>query len=99
MRCLQEHIWKTSDINKPATRLWFWNVLSTHRRNLQNNVHVRLGLAEPAYVVLLKTAKLKVFIPRLLHALNEDDLDRRMKCCEWFRDMVQEDEAFVGKVV
>ena len=30
-------------------RLWFWNILNTHRRNLESNVPVRLGLAEPLY--------------------------------------------------
>ena len=38
----------------PRPRLWVWHVLSTHRRNVQNNLHVRLGLAEAVYVVLLK---------------------------------------------
>ena len=38
----------------PHPQLWFWNILSTNCRNLQSNVHARLGLTEPVYVVLLK---------------------------------------------
>jgi len=40
----------------------------------------------------------KVYIPRLLHAINDDDPDRRM-FCEWFQEMVNEDEEFVTKNV
>lgn len=57
------------------------------------------GVSRTSVRRIIKTAKLKVFIPRLLHALNEDDPDRRIQYCKWFRDMVQADEAFVEKVV
>ena len=40
-----------------------------------------------------------MFIPRLLHAINDDDLDRQMQFCEWFQQMVNEDEEFVMKIV
>ena len=48
---------------------------------------------------ILKSAKWEVYIPRLLHALNEDDTDRRLEYCEWFGSMMRDDEAFAGKVV
>ena len=48
---------------------------------------------------ILETARWKVFILRLLHALNEDDPDRRVRYCEWFQNMVRGDEEFVGKMV
>ncbi|KAJ4430364.1 hypothetical protein ANN_22580 [Periplaneta americana] len=60
---------------------------------------VRDGISRTSVRRIINTAKLKVFIPQLLNALNEDDPDRRMQYCEWFRNMVQEDEVFVGKVV
>ena len=50
-------------------------------------------------VSIFKTARWKVFIPRLLHALNEDDPDRRVQYCEWFQNMVREDEEFMGKMI
>jgi hypothetical protein len=34
-----------------------------------------------------------------LHAMNEDDPDRRVQYCEWFQHKVQEDGEFVGKIV
>jgi len=48
---------------------------------------------------ILKAFKWKVYIPRLLDAINEDDPDRRMQFCEWFQQMVNEDEEFVTKIV
>ena len=47
-----------------------------------------IGISRTSVRRTIKTAKLKVFIPRLLHALNEDDPDRRMQYCEWCRNMV-----------
>ncbi|KAJ4427070.1 hypothetical protein ANN_26869 [Periplaneta americana] len=35
----------------------------------------------------------------LLHAINEDDPDRRVECCEWFENMVRQDGEFVGNIV
>ena len=48
---------------------------------------------------ILKAFKWKVYNPRLLHAINDDDPDRQMQFCEWFQQMVNEDEEFVTKIV
>jgi len=42
---------------------------------------------------------MEIFHPRLLHALNEDNPNRRVQYCEWFQNMVREDEEFVGKMI
>jgi len=57
------------------------------------------GVSSTSIRHILKTARWKVFIPRLLCALNEDSPDGRVQYCEWFQNMVQEDEKFVGKMV
>jgi len=57
------------------------------------------GVSRTSVRCILKTARWKVFIPRLLHALNVDDPDRRVQYCEWFQNMVREDEEFVRKMV
>ena len=46
---------------------------------------------------ILKSENWKVYIPRLLHSMNEDDTDR-LQYCKWFESMMR-DEAFAGKVV
>ena len=56
------------------------------------------GVSRTSIRLIFKTARWKVFIPRLLHALNEDDPDRRLQYCELFQNMVREDEECVGKM-
>ena len=48
---------------------------------------------------VLKAVTWKVYIPRLLHAINDDNPDRRRQYCEWFQQMANEDEEFVTKIV
>jgi len=40
------------------------------------------GVSSTSVRRILKAVKWKVYIPRLLHALNDDDPDRRMQFCE-----------------
>ena len=47
----------------------------------------------------MKAFKWKVYIPRLLHAINDNDPDHQMQFCEWFQQMVNKDEEFVTKIV
>jgi hypothetical protein len=48
---------------------------------------------------VLKTAKWKGYVFRLLHAVVEDDPDRRSEICEWFQRKVYEDALFVDMTV
>jgi hypothetical protein len=41
---------------------------------------------------ILKRAKWKVYIPRLLHAMNEDSSDRRAQFCDRFQHKAHKDE-------
>ena len=57
------------------------------------------GVSSTSIWRILKAARYKVYIPRLLHAMNEDDPDRRIEYCEWFQHMVVENEEFYRKIV
>ena len=57
------------------------------------------GVSRSSVQRILKSAKWKVYIPRLLHAMNEDDTDGRLEYCEWFEGMMRDDKAFAEKVV
>ncbi|KAJ4439897.1 hypothetical protein ANN_08026 [Periplaneta americana] len=48
---------------------------------------------------ILRSQKWKPYIPRLLHALNEDDPDRLLEFCEWFLNMCDEREDFQDLIV
>ena len=57
------------------------------------------GVTSTSVRRILKAFKWKVYIPRLVHAINDDDPDRRMQFCEWYQQMVNENEEFVTKIV
>ena len=57
------------------------------------------GVSRTSIRCILKRARWKIFIPRLLYVRNEDDPDQRVQYCELFQNMVREDEEFVGKMV
>ena len=59
----------------------------------------KTGVSSTSVRRILKAFKWKVYIARLLHAINDDDPDRRIQFCEWFQQMVNEAEEFVTKIV
>lgn len=77
-------------------------VLQQFTRSPQKSVRQcarETGVSRSSVRRILKTAKWKCYIPRLLHAMNEDDPDRRMEYSEWFNNMVRNDEEFAEMIV
>ena len=48
---------------------------------------------------IMKHLHWKCYIPTLIHALNEDDPDRRVQFCEWYLAKCAEDPGFPHKIV
>jgi hypothetical protein len=48
---------------------------------------------------MLKTLHLKPYKPTLLHALNEDDPDRRREFCEWYVILSESDPNFYKTIL
>ena len=57
------------------------------------------GIKKSSVHRLLRAQKLKPYIPRLIHALNEDDPDWRLQFCEWFLHKCGEREDFQDSIV
>nr|CAI5850687.1 unnamed protein product [Callosobruchus analis] len=55
--------------------------------------------ARESDVVLLKRGKYRVYIPRLVQQLNNDDPDRRLQFCEWIQEMVIRELGFMGSII
>ena len=49
-----------------------------------------IGIKKSSIHRIFRTQKLKPYIPRLVHSLNEDDPDKRLQFCEWddFQDSI-----------
>ncbi|UYV66924.1 hypothetical protein LAZ67_4003355 [Cordylochernes scorpioides] len=48
---------------------------------------------------ILKRDKYRVYIPRLVQQLNDDDPDRRLQFCEWIQEMVIREPGFMGSII
>ena len=57
------------------------------------------GIPKTSVHRILKRAQWKSFIPALVHALNEDDPDRRIEFCEWYRARCADDNTFSMKII
>ena len=58
-----------------------------------------IGIKKSSVHRILRAQKWKSYIPGLVHALNEDDPDRRLQCCEWFLHKCDEREDFQDSIV
>ena len=83
----------------PASSAMVLERFTTSPRKSATQCERGTGVSSTRVRRILKAFKWKVYIPRLLHAINDDDPDRRMQFCEWFQQMVNEDEEFVTKFV
>ena len=57
------------------------------------------GISKSSTHRILKRVHLKSFKPVLVHALNEDDPDRRVQFCEWYLANCTQDADFPNKIV
>ncbi|GFQ95800.1 uncharacterized protein TNCT_475631 [Trichonephila clavata] len=48
---------------------------------------------------IMKRCQCRNYIPRLAHALYDDDPDRRVQNCEWYLERCNEDAHFSTKIV
>ena len=58
-----------------------------------------IGVEKSSVHRILGAQKWKPYIPRLIHALNEDDPERRLQFCEWFLHKCDETEDFEDSIV
>lgn len=67
-------------------------VVQTFTRSRKNSVWQashESGVSKSSVYCILKQAKWKPYISRLLHVINEDDPDRHLQFCEWICDNEQ----------
>jgi len=90
---------KPRTATSPASSAMILERLTTSPRKSATQCARETGVSSTSVRRILKAVKWKVYIPRLLHAINDEDPDRRMQFCEWFQQMVNEAEEFVTKIV
>ncbi|XP_076330532.1 uncharacterized protein LOC143236129 [Tachypleus tridentatus] len=74
------------------------NVLNSPRKSMRQ-LSRKTGIPKSSVYRILKRSHFKCFILSLVHALNEDDLDRRVELCEWYLARCAGNDEFSVKVV
>jgi len=72
---------------------------SLNPRTSQRRASRELSISRSSLQRLMKDLNLKAYKPRLLHALNEDDPDRRVEFCEWILESSQEDPTLLDRIL
>lgn len=57
------------------------------------------GVCKTTVHCILRNVKWKPYILRLLHAMNQDDPDRRIEFREWFLNICNENESFPDLII
>ena len=84
-----------TDENKENVRTFYQNAPSTSavRASLQLHI-VRISLRR-----IMKDMELKVWRPRLLPQMNDDDYDRRIEFCEWLQQQLHENIDIRDRII
>ncbi|KOC70310.1 hypothetical protein WH47_02813, partial [Habropoda laboriosa] len=76
-------------------------VLETYHRKPRKSVRQasrEVGISKTSDQRILKHCQWKSYIPRLVHAINEDDPDRRVEYCERYLAQCVEEAIFPTKI-
>ena len=60
---------------------------------------MELNLSRSSLIRMMKELGLKPYRPQLLHALNEDDPDRRCEFADTFLNLIAADSSFLNRIV
>ncbi|CAF1341114.1 unnamed protein product [Rotaria sp. Silwood1] len=85
----------STDENKQRVRAAYEESPGTSLRSAS----LDLNLSKISLQRMMKELGLKPYRPQLLHALSEDDPDRRSECADIFLKLVAEDSSFPDRIV
>lgn len=60
---------------------------------------LQLGISDRSLRRMLKKLNYHCYRPRLIHALTEDDPDRRLEFCEWYTGCAEDDAEFYQQIL
>jgi len=84
-----------TDENKENVRTFYQNAPSTSAVRASLQLHIpRTSLRR-----IMKDIELKVWRPRLLHQMNDDDYDRRIEFCEWLQQQLHENIDIRDRII
>jgi hypothetical protein len=60
---------------------------------------MQLNISQDSVQRIYKKMGLKLYVPRLIHQLNEDDYDRRIEFCETFLSLLNSNPDLISRVI
>ena len=60
---------------------------------------LQLGISRQSVSRMLKKLNYHCYRPRLIHAITEDDSDRRLEFCEWYTGCTDDDAQFYKQIL
>lgn len=75
------------------------SVLEREPQTSPRRMSVELNVSRSSIQRIYKSLGFKPYIPRLVHALNEDDYDRRVEYCETFLSLLQNESDLIHRVI
>lgn len=85
----------STDANRERIRAAFEENPQTSTRRAA----LELNLSRSSLIRMMKELGLKPYRPQLLHALNEDDPDRRCEFVDTFLNLIAADSSFLSRIV
>lgn len=70
-----------------------------HPATSKRRASIELNLSRRSLSRIMKDLKLRMWRPRLLHSLNEDDFDRRTQFAEWYLAATQNDATVIDRII
>lgn len=81
--------------NRDAVKSLFTNDPTTSTRRVASE----MGISKTSILRILSDLKLRLYHPRLVQQLNDDDPDRRMEFCKTLLTMIEEDDTILDKII
>ena len=90
----------TADFNKSILTEKQWPN-STMKTQVLRNFELAIKCRSPQTSLqrIMKDLRLRLWRPRFVHALNEDDFDRRSQFCEWYVHITEEDPSVEDRIL
>ncbi|GBM38583.1 hypothetical protein AVEN_71689-1 [Araneus ventricosus] len=77
-------------------------VLESYRETFKKFVRQtsrEIGIRKSSVRGISRRCQWESYIPTMVHAISEDDPDRRKQFCEWYLGKCKQDAQFSGKIV
>lgn len=86
-------------VTDQATKDEVASILKNEPRTSTRQISIDLNISRSSVRRIYKSMGFKVYIPRLVHELNEDDFDRRIEYCETILSLLENEPDLIDRII